>query len=402
MEASAWIFLSYAREDEGKVEDLYQRLSDAGFRPWMDKKDILPGEIWRSSIEKAIRCSDFFLACVSANSVNKRGFLQREIKEALDIWQEMLDSDIYLIPVRLEDCTVSESLRDSQWVDLFEEDGWSQLVRAIQIGMERRRAGTESIVEERPGRAPLRAPSAGESEWTLQKKIAFAGVIVALVVGLLTCTATIAVPIVERLVESLLPRPTERIGIDIEIKATETSMPASETPMSTVMPTSTDTRMPTGTPTPTGTPMPPTTIPTPTDTPMPTPTPVLTAIPSPTATCTPAPSPTPTPPPSRPPPPVITGLDPGATKHNCPVQVTIRGEWLRQSTSVRLIGPDHEVFASEIQVIDDSQIKCKFDLLGITVPWTQEWKLQVEGPGGTAEYDFFVAKDVPDDNEPYP
>jgi hypothetical protein len=138
VEATAQIFLSYAREDEEKAEELYQKLSDTGFKPWMAKKDILPGERWESRIPQAIRRSDFFLACLSANSVSKRGWIQKEIKDALDIWQEKLDSDIYLIPVRLEDCEVPESLCDFQWVNLFEEDGWARLVKAIQVGMERR------------------------------------------------------------------------------------------------------------------------------------------------------------------------------------------------------------------------------------------------------------------------
>ena len=138
----AQVFLSYAREDEERVENLYQELSEEGFKPWMDKKDILPGENWPSSIQRAIRRSDFFLACLSANSVSKRGFLQREIKDALDIWQEMLDSDIYLIPVRLENCEVPESLHKLQWVNLFEEDGWTRLMKAIQVGIERRNEDT--------------------------------------------------------------------------------------------------------------------------------------------------------------------------------------------------------------------------------------------------------------------
>jgi hypothetical protein len=135
----AQVFLGYAREDEEKVEQLYQKLADAGFKPWMAKKDILPGEEWELAIQKAIQRSDFFLACLSANSVNKRGYLQKEIKDALDIWQKMLEDDIYLIPVRLEDCKVPESLRKFHWVDLFEEDGWTRLVEAIQVGIERRK-----------------------------------------------------------------------------------------------------------------------------------------------------------------------------------------------------------------------------------------------------------------------
>jgi len=139
----AQIFLCYAREDEDKVENLYQKLSDAGFRPWMAKKDILPGEMWKLSIQQAIRRSDFVVVCLSLTSVNKRSFVQREIKDALDIWREKLESDIYLIPVRLEDCEVPESLDDFQWVNLFEGNGWTRLVKAIQAGMERRKASDD-------------------------------------------------------------------------------------------------------------------------------------------------------------------------------------------------------------------------------------------------------------------
>lgn len=150
MKVMARVFLSYARADEAKVEYLYQQLNDLGFTPWMDKKDILPGELFESSIDKAIRRSDFFLVCLSTKSANKRGFLQREIKTALDIWQEKLESDIYLIPVRLEDCEVPDSLRNFQWANLFEEEGWLSLVKAIQVGIECRVDVIRPIIQEPP------------------------------------------------------------------------------------------------------------------------------------------------------------------------------------------------------------------------------------------------------------
>jgi len=149
VEVMAQIFLCYAQEDEEEVEDLYQKLSDAGFKPWMAPKDILGGEKWELAVQKAIRRSDFFLACLSANSY-KRGFLQKEIKYALNTWQEMLPSDIYLIPVRLEDCEVLEDLREFQWVNLFEGDGWTQLMKAIQVGMKRR----VEVIKPRPEEGP--------------------------------------------------------------------------------------------------------------------------------------------------------------------------------------------------------------------------------------------------------
>jgi len=161
VEATAQIFLSYAREDEEKVERLYQKLSDAGFKPWMDKKDLLPGEKWELTIQRAIQCSDFFLACLSENSVNKRGVIQKEIKYALDTWKELLDSDIYLIPVRLEDCEVPESLRDFQWVDPFEAGGWTRLVKAIQVGMERRGI----VKDEQPKTDAIKWSNSGHLFW---------------------------------------------------------------------------------------------------------------------------------------------------------------------------------------------------------------------------------------------
>jgi hypothetical protein len=131
------IFLSYAHEDDRAVVQLYDRLAGAGLKPWMDKRDILPGERWQTVLARAIRKSHFFLACLSTKSVEKRGYLQREFKQALDLWQEKLDGDIYLIPIRLDDCEVPEAFQPLQWVNLFEDDAWPTLLGAIRAGAER-------------------------------------------------------------------------------------------------------------------------------------------------------------------------------------------------------------------------------------------------------------------------
>ena len=60
------IFLCYARKNKAKVEKLYQKLSYAGFTPWMDTKDILPGMEWEKTLTKAIRESHFFIFCLRA------------------------------------------------------------------------------------------------------------------------------------------------------------------------------------------------------------------------------------------------------------------------------------------------------------------------------------------------
>lgn len=139
MKPPAKIFLSYARPDRDKVEVFYHKLKTAGYEPWMDSQDILPGEKWELRIDRALRSADFILAFISSNSVDRRGFLQKEIRRALDYSQEKLDTDIYLIPVRLEDCPTPDNLTDYQWVDLFKPDGWTRLLKAIQAGIDRRK-----------------------------------------------------------------------------------------------------------------------------------------------------------------------------------------------------------------------------------------------------------------------
>jgi SAM-dependent methyltransferase len=129
---AAKLFLSYERKDEEAVEELYQQLKAAGYQPWMDRHDILPGQRWSDAIKKAVKESDFFLPCLSPNSVDKRGIIQKELRYALDRLDEALDSDIYLIPVRLQDMEIPEVISEFQWVDLFNPSGFERLVNAIE------------------------------------------------------------------------------------------------------------------------------------------------------------------------------------------------------------------------------------------------------------------------------
>ncbi|WP_250565810.1 TIR domain-containing protein, partial [Adonisia turfae] len=134
------IFLAHASEDKNAVIDLYNRLKAKGFKPWLDKVDLLPGQSWRAEIPKAIKKSDVFIACLSKESVAKEGYIQREFRMALQRMGDMPPGKIYLIPVRLDDCQVPElrqeeygiNLADYQWVDLFQEREFERLVKSIE------------------------------------------------------------------------------------------------------------------------------------------------------------------------------------------------------------------------------------------------------------------------------
>jgi len=133
------IFLSYARDDQDAVKPIYEKLRAEGYNPWMDQFDIFPGENWERSIRVAIQNADFFLIFLSTHSVNRRGFLQKEIRAALDAWNTMLMSDIYLIPVRFSACSIPDELSAFQWVDIFDDSGWDRLLAAIEVGLKRRK-----------------------------------------------------------------------------------------------------------------------------------------------------------------------------------------------------------------------------------------------------------------------
>ena len=133
------VFVAYVKEDQAAAEWLYDALSQKGFSPWMDVRKLLPGQNWPRAIENAIESSDFFVACYSSNSVRKRGGFQAEIRYALDCARRVPLDDIFVVPVRLDDCGVPRAVqREVQWVDLFPDRvrGLRRLVTAL-----RRRTG---------------------------------------------------------------------------------------------------------------------------------------------------------------------------------------------------------------------------------------------------------------------
>ena len=130
------VFISYAREDKEFAEKLYNDLIETGIDVWMDIKDILPGQNWDKIIREAIQDSSFFLALLSSNSITKRGYIQKELKLALDVLDEFPENEIFIIPVRLDDSKPKyEALRKLHWVDLFPsyEIGLKKIINAIQV-----------------------------------------------------------------------------------------------------------------------------------------------------------------------------------------------------------------------------------------------------------------------------
>ena len=130
------VFIAYVDEDLPQARRLYEALRGAGFNPWLDKKKLLPGQNWPRAIRRAISVSDFFIACFSTRALCRRSTFHAELKYALECAAEHPMDEVFVIPVRLDDCGVPPRVRDSlQYVDLFPD--WDAGLQSVLLSMQR-------------------------------------------------------------------------------------------------------------------------------------------------------------------------------------------------------------------------------------------------------------------------
>ena len=134
MNSEITVFISYAKEDSEIAKKLYDDLRKVGINAWLDSENLLPGQNWRTVIHDAIRKCRFFIPLLSSYSISKRGYIQKELKIALDILDELPREDIFIIPIRLDESRPShEILSELHWVDLFPsyETGFSKILKVL-------------------------------------------------------------------------------------------------------------------------------------------------------------------------------------------------------------------------------------------------------------------------------
>jgi hypothetical protein len=123
--------------------------------PWLDKESLVPGMAFRPAIRKAIREADYFLALISSRSVG-RGFRNSELEQALEILHEFPPDQVFLIPIRLDECDMPrDELLELHRLDLFPE--WDQGMRKLLSVLEpAAEAKTSSSVEPKIKNEPSR------------------------------------------------------------------------------------------------------------------------------------------------------------------------------------------------------------------------------------------------------
>jgi hypothetical protein len=127
------IFLCHSWGNKGIVREFYEWLrKQPDVRIWFDEVSLLPGQNWQREIRSEVRASDMVIVCLSREAVQKRGYVHKEIRIALDEASKRPEGSIYIVPVKLDDCEVPSRLARWHCVELANDKTYSQLKRLLR------------------------------------------------------------------------------------------------------------------------------------------------------------------------------------------------------------------------------------------------------------------------------
>ena len=108
-------FISYAKADQTKAEEIVTSLEERGFKCWIAPRDVRPGHSYGDEIIRGIEKSRAFILVLSAAS-NESSFVAREIERAVSKRKS-------IFTIRVEAVEPSPSLElfisGTQWIDAF-------------------------------------------------------------------------------------------------------------------------------------------------------------------------------------------------------------------------------------------------------------------------------------------
>ena len=84
-------------------------------------------------IVDALRNAHVIIVCLSQFSVGREGYVQKEIKHALDISQEKSEGTIFIIPFRFDDCDIPTCLQKYHFVNYSSADPYSKLLKSLEF-----------------------------------------------------------------------------------------------------------------------------------------------------------------------------------------------------------------------------------------------------------------------------
>jgi hypothetical protein len=105
------VFISYAREDLGAVQQIKAALESAGITTWFDMDRLEVGDDYDRKIQRNIARCSYFIPVVSAATQRRlEGYFRREWSYAIDRMRNMADGALFVLPVSIDATNAGEAL----------------------------------------------------------------------------------------------------------------------------------------------------------------------------------------------------------------------------------------------------------------------------------------------------
>lgn len=128
------VFICHAKEDKAHARMLSRQLSLMGFDTWLDEERLLPGQDWEREIEIALKSAFAVIVCLSRGSVSKTGYVQRELRFALEAALRMPPGAIFIIPCLIDSVGLPDNISHWHAVDLSSPEALQKIERALDAG----------------------------------------------------------------------------------------------------------------------------------------------------------------------------------------------------------------------------------------------------------------------------
>ena len=124
------VFISYSRSDSDFVNDLANRLREAGCKVWQDISGLRGGQTWASEIDRAVRDSDALIVVLSPES-SASEWVQKETLLAMKLHKP-------IVPILLRETEIPVQLINLQFVDFRGDmaEATQKLFEAISISID--------------------------------------------------------------------------------------------------------------------------------------------------------------------------------------------------------------------------------------------------------------------------